>query len=664
MLLPDDKIYPSENSMNKQKLQTLSFLLVTFLISIAGWIALFNMMVERNFIQASLKWQVLLAADSLLIILQAVLILLYWLPATHKKASHILEKVQSIQLSPIIVGGILILLSGIYTLLVYSAFGEFFEGLILRVFLLWFIAVMGALCIGRQGKFNFLVRMAFVFSLCSLFFVLYSFRKSISASPFTLSWSEASRYYYASLFDSTKLYGQRLAWPFLHPSRYLLQSIPFFVVDFPIIVHRIWQVVLWISMPLITIGVYLRRIVPMKGIKAWMFVVWSFLFLYQGPVYFHLLVCVWVVFLGYDKNKPWKTTLFVILASLWAGFSRVNWFPVPAMIAITLYLLDTPFPGKQKLLSYFTWPSLFAILGLVSALGSQVGYAFLSGEEKIESFGSSFSSDLLWYRLFPNATSQMGIIIPILFLTLPILVFLAIQFSRSKFHFWQLLPIAGINFVLFAGGLVVSTKIGGGGNLHNLDAWLVMLWLIAGKMISLPDDQPNPSKVIRKPPVWLWVSLILLPAIYHIDINRSYQNILGGKVDFQVGSEEVQLIRTIAETAHNAGKEVLFVSQRQLLMFEDINVPLVSEYELLTLMEMAISNNEPYLQAFRQDLQNHRFGIIVIEKQVPKITSTEDAYFSEENNAWVKNITFPLLEYYTETHAYPVSGVTILEPKD
>ncbi len=649
--------------MNKQKSQTLSFLLVTVIISIAGWIDLFNMMVERNFIQASLKWQALLAADSLLIVLLVTLTLFYCLPATHKKVNNGLEKLQSIQLPPIIQGGILILLSGVYTLLVYSFFGKFFEGLFLRIYILWFIAIIGALAIGQKHKINFLVRMAFVFSLCSLFFVLYSFRKSISDWPFTMAWSEASRYYYASLFNSTQLYGQRLAWPFLHPSRYLLQSIPFFVGDYSIIVHRIWQIILWISMPLITIGIYLRRIVPLKGLKAWIFVVWSFLFLYQGPVYFHLLVCVWIVFLGYDKDKPWKTTLFVVLASIWAGISRVNWFPVPAMIAITLYLLDTPFPGKQKFLAYFTWPSVYALVGLVSALGAQIGYAVLSGEEKIESFGSSFSSDLLWYRLFPNATSKMGIILPILFLTLPILVFLAIKFSRSKFHIWQRLPILGINFVLFAGGLVVSTKIGGGGNLHNLDAWLVMLWLIAGKLISLPDDQLNPSDVKKKLPNWIWISLILLPAMYHMDINRSYQNISGGKVDVLVGSEELQSILSIAETAHNAGKEVLFVSQRQLLMFEDINVPLVPEYELLTLMEMAISNNEPYLKVFRQDLQNHRFGIIVIEKQVPKITSQVEDYFSEENNAWVKNITIPLLEYYTETRAYPISGVTILEPK-
>lgn len=89
---------------------------------------------------------------------------------------------------------------------------------------------------------------------------------------------------------------------------------------------------------------------------------------------------------------------------------------------------------------------------------------------------------------------------------------------------------------------------------------------------------------------------------------------------------------------------------------------MVPDYELLTLMEMAISNNQPYLQQFYHDLQTHRFGMILIEKQVPKVIEG-DAYFSEENNAWVEKITLPLLQNYQQTHGYAISHLTILEPK-
>ena len=68
-----------------------------------------------------------------------------------------------------------------------------------------------------------------------------------------------------------------------------------------------------------------------------------FLFFFQGAVYYHLMVCVVLVLLGYKKDKPLRTLIFVLLASVWAGISRVNWMPVPGLLAVALYLLDTPF---------------------------------------------------------------------------------------------------------------------------------------------------------------------------------------------------------------------------------------------------------------------------------------------------------------------------------
>ena len=59
------------------------------------------------------------------------------------------------------------------------------------------------------------------------------FVPDVNASPFTLGWSEASRFYYGSLFQSAAVYGQAAALPFLHPSRYLLLSMPFLLPDLP-----------------------------------------------------------------------------------------------------------------------------------------------------------------------------------------------------------------------------------------------------------------------------------------------------------------------------------------------------------------------------------------------------------------------------------------------
>ena len=640
-----------------------AFFSISSIISVAGWVDLYQMCVTNKFIYASVKWQILLVFTALLAISQLIGLILLCIPASSDKFLQFLNKITAIKLPGIAIGVLLAGLSLSYALLIYSGIGIYFTGIYFRAFLLWMIAMLGALATGENFRKSFVLRMAAVFLLSGLGFVLLGFRKDISTSPLTLSWSEASRYYYASLFTSTRLYGQRLAWSFLHPSRYLLQAIPFFIGDFPIVVHRIWQVALWLIMPGITIYLFIRRIAPMKRIKAWVFAIWSFLFLYQGPVYYHLLVCVWLVFLGYDKRKTWKTLLFVFLASLWAGISRVNWFPVPAMIAITLYVLDHPFPGRQKTVSYLVPPVIYSVVGLASAFGSQVLYAYLSGVQDLGSFGSSFTSDLLWYRLLPNSTSQLGIVLPAIVLTLPVLLLVLVNVWKARYAFLQWIMIAGIVLVLFAGGLVVSVKIGGGANLHNLDAWLVLIWILAGKMLVLETHERNAAPQNLWLPGWLLVLILAFPAAYHIDIARTDFANIANWVDVPAATEESKNIMALAEQAHNSGEEVLFISQRQLLIFEPNDIPLVPDYELLTLMEMAISNNQAYLQTFTQDLENHRFGMIIVEKQIPKINRDDNAYFSEENNAWVENITLPLLETYQEQHFYPVSRTTIMIPK-
>jgi hypothetical protein len=44
-----------------------------------------------------------------------------------------------------------------------------------------------------------------------------------------MGWSEGSRYYYASLFFSKKIYQLDLPYPLPSPSRYLMLSLPFLI---------------------------------------------------------------------------------------------------------------------------------------------------------------------------------------------------------------------------------------------------------------------------------------------------------------------------------------------------------------------------------------------------------------------------------------------------
>jgi hypothetical protein len=121
-------------------------------------------------------------------------------------------------------------------------------------------------------------------------YVVATFITQISAHPFSLGWSEASRYYYASLFFAEKLYGFDAPPSVLHPTRYLLQSLPFIISDTPIWLHRLWQVFLWLFTSIATAYFLQKRLRIPKSFEGWAFGLWIFLFLLLAPVYYHLQV--------------------------------------------------------------------------------------------------------------------------------------------------------------------------------------------------------------------------------------------------------------------------------------------------------------------------------------------------------------------------------------
>ena len=214
---------------------------------------------------------------------------------------------------------------------------------------------------------------------------------------------------------------------------------------------------------------------------------------------------------------------------------------------------------------------------------------------------------------------------------------------RKSLHPLRWAGLWGMLLVLFAGGLVVSVKIGGGGDLHNMDAFAVMLAVITyyfigdavraeGEFIPAPENRPA---ALSWPvaATGLLIPLVLLipqlssPEIFHQAANQQ---------------AFVQL-KGLTEQASQKGP-VLFINERHLLTFHQINVPLVPEYEAVTLMEMAMSNNQVYLQKFYSDLKNHRFAAIVTGKQ--NIGIKEEGAFADENNVWNLRISPYILCYY------------------
>ncbi len=373
----------------------------------------------------------------------------------------------------------------------------------------------------------------------------------------------------------------------------------------------------------------------------WLFAGWFFLFLLRVGVYYHLEVMVFVPVLFVSSKHPWRSLAAVIFASAWAGISRVNWFPVPAMIAIMIYLLEEPVSARHSIRRYLAQPLLWGGVGLGAALAAQAVYIPLSGNEaNANAFASSFFSQLLWYRLWPNDSFPLGVVPGILIVSGPLLAALVIftsSFIRSL-HPLRWVGIWGMLTVLFAGGLVVSVKIGGGGDLHNMDAYAVLIGMavafFVGGMVGGEDGQ----KVLAKLQ-WPVVAIALLMPLVFIVHQLSPIQKFNEKGNQQAFSQ----LKGMAEKAGQNG-QVLFINERHLVTFHEINVPLVPNYEAVSLMEMAMSNNQPYLQQFYDDLKQHRFAAIVTSKL--NTVMKEEGAFAEENNIWNLRVSPYILCYY------------------
>jgi len=122
-------------------------------------------------------------------------------------------------------------------------------------------------------------------------------------------------------------------------------------------------------------------------------------------------------------------------------------------------------------------------------------------------------------------------------------------------------------------------------------------------------------------------------------------------------------IRARAAAAVQSGNDVLFVSERQLLTFGDISgVRLVPGYETVFLMEMAMSRNRPYLDAFHRDLREQRFSMIVVHDLETSLQGSGHS-FGEENDAWVEEVSEPILCSYEPTTGIPQVSLQLLTPR-
>jgi hypothetical protein len=529
------------------------------------------------------------------------------------------------------------------------------------VWLFGLLGILSAFLIRTDGKIRPAAALLTSFSLMSLGFVLYGFLPEISNYPLSYDWSESSRFYDASRFFSRLVYGRKLALPVLDPSRALLQSFAYLIPALPIWAHRLWRTVLWFGMAFFAGFFLVRRLKLDNRWLAFGLIVWFMAYTFLCPVYFHLMLIPLIILAGFDKNHLWRSVLIVALASIWAGISRVNWFPAAGIFAVILYILEVP-RGSRKFWAYWGWPVLFVFTSLAVAFGAQAVYMLISGNPP-QAFTTSFNSPLYFYRLLPSDVYGIGVIAHLLIAGLPLLGAVLFSLWRKAKQWWGLrhLALASILLVLMAAGLVVSTKIGGGNNLHNLDLFLVSLLIITLYVVfnRYQQDWPDGSPRSRRKTILLAFTA-LIPFFIFVGRLSPVRPLNVARAKADVAELQALINETRAE-----GGEVLFIQNRQLLAHKLIDeVDLVPEYDTVFLMEMAMSNNTAYLEQFHQDLENHRFRIIVTEPMYPKILLTSSHLFTEEHNIWTEEVSLPLLEAYQIVLDFPGDNLIVLMPRE
>jgi hypothetical protein len=334
-------------------------------------------------------------------------------------------------------------------------------------------------------------------------------------------------------------------------------------------------------------------------------------------------------------------------------------------------------------LSHGAWRRIIT-LGTAGLLGSVLGYSgvLVWGATGLGSSPDvSTSQALLWYRLLPNATYGDGIIVGLTKAAAPLVVVLMYAAKRCwKPVSLQVLMLVGSLLAFLLVGLIVSTKIGGGGDLHNLDMFLVGLIIAAGiswraagrRWISELDEFPwwmhaiillmvlmpvyGPLRSLR--PIQFaadaeWISVLA-------DMDRPRD--LGSLPDDAIVESSIVQLREAVGAAGQKG-EVLFMDQRQLLTFGFIQgIELIPEYEKKRMMDEALSGNAAYFEPFYRDLASRRFALVVSSPLRTPIKDSEYG-FGEENNAWVEWVARPVLCYYEELDTLKEVKVQLLVPR-
>ena len=622
----------------------------------------------------------------------------------------------------------------------YTSWGFVFQKLFIRI-LIWVIVVcLMTMLSSRHHLAGWNELLASLIVTASIFSIFASLTY-VNNYPFSLGWSEGNRLWDYSILFARDLYiypAEKSIPVFLDFGRNVIGGLPFLFPGVNITMVRLW-VGLTLVIPYLLLGIALFRAEAKNKVTWLLLILWTFLFLKQGPIHAPLVLGAAAVALAWNAPLLYAIPL-VVGAGYFMESSRFTWVYAPGIWIFMLEFASNAFASAEQKLTSSIWKRSM-ILGILGIFGAFVLPKMVGSAVTVFSPSPGASASLnatmpasspvatetalppavttgtrpplevtpspapeeqvtlppyiediirrikdqpfLWYRLLPNSTYGNGILLALLLAIAPLTVIL-IYLSAKKV--WPLSGSQKLALILplmafLAVGLVASTKIGGGGDLHNMDMFLVGI-LFAGALAWQNGGREwmtNGRNIHPVMKILIVALLINSSSIISLFEMRTYTHLediswLRTLTDapfkstlemLPVQSEIDAAIQTIQEEADKAKShgEVLFMDQRQLLTFGYIKgIPLVPEYEKKVMMNQALSSDADYFRTYYADLAAMRFSLIITE---PLRTPIQDSsyQFGEENNAWVKWVANPTLCYYEPVETLKTVRVQLLVPK-
>jgi len=595
----------------------------------------------------------------------------------------------------------------------YTLWGIVFQGMYIRTLVWALVALLFAALVSAEKELVGWKEFLAALILTSSMFSIAASLTFVNNYPFSLGWSEGNR-----LWDYSILFGRGLYdYPanqeipvLLDLGRQFVGGLPFMFRGVTIGIVRLW-IGLTLVFPYLLLGLAAFRALA-KEKKTWaLTTLWVFLFLKQGPVHPPLVLSAALTALAWGAPL-WFAIPLVAGAGYFAQASRTTWLFAPAIWIVMLEFASASFSEQKNAKTIWTRSIILGAIGifggfifptyieptfqrffpspaLVAPLPPDAVAPAVPPVVTTTSATPAFlvaiinllkTQSLLWYRLLPNSTYPNGIIIALALAIAPLLIVLLYFLIKKLWRITRLQKLALLLplLIFLAIGLVVSAKIGGGGDLHNLDMFLISLTFTG--VIAWHNGGREWLQNSGAIPIALKAVIVLMltfPALSPLREMYSYRfgedapwlakladapsakslDMLPTK---KTTDDALRIIREEVALARQKG-EILFIDQRQLLTFGYIDAPLLPAYEKKVLMNEALSANATYFKSFYADLAKRRFSLIISEPlRIPNKDSSFQ--FSEENNDWVTWVSIPILCYYEPKVALTEVGVQLLAP--